>query len=293
MTLEDKLKYSEITNQEEKTLKSVGILTKKQRKRSWIIFAVLVVYTIISKIILNISNLTSNPIQVIFDPIFFLTFLNLIILLFLKIFGKSTTALNHLKLNRFVIFLNKFCKAAIFCFTTRAYFIHFQMMIPENYDMTVSEALLLVIKDRSKAQEIFVDVLFSDLKLASFLLSIVLSISSIIYVLFAFAKILLNLMVSYWLYCVICGIPILNIIYFVRKIKSDEGSHFKHYRLTEDGEKVIIEHRQIHPDVFKQETLLKRILLHSPFLIYSICYDLLLVFAIVMLSAYYKQSVAA
>ncbi|MDE6408521.1 MAG: hypothetical protein K2K50_07975, partial [Anaeroplasmataceae bacterium] len=230
--------------------------------------------------------LSSNPIRAIFDPVFFLTFFNMIILFILKIIGKSTTALNHVNLLHFLTFLNKFCKAAIFVFTTRAYFIHFQMMMPESYGVTLEEAIQLILKDREQAQNLFLDVLYSDLKLVGFLLSIVLSISSVLYVLSAFLRIIVHLIVTYWLYCFMASIPLINLIYFIKKIRSDEGILFRHYRLREDGNMVIVEHRKIYPHVFREETVLKRILLNFPFLVYSIVYDAFIAIAIVMLCTY-------
>ncbi|MDE5546435.1 MAG: hypothetical protein K2I88_03130 [Anaeroplasmataceae bacterium] len=247
MTLEEKLDVSSIISAKEIPLKKMGILTSKQRRRSLIIFFLMLAYTVYTKFILKTNF---------FDFITIFIILNMLTLLGLKIMKKSTIALNHNQLYKFLVFLNKLCKVAIFAFSIYEYYQHFSVYIPEHYSISSKEDL----------PDVLLDLLKTDFKFISFIISILLFIPTLIYFLvFSIKYYFLTIVFVYVIG--ILFIPVINII-IIFKLVFEKKNTFKYYHMNEDGTAVVVETREIHSYTHRITTILLRLLAAIPVLFF-------------------------
>lgn len=247
MTLEEKLEGSTIINTKEIPLKKMGILTSKQRRKSLIIFFLMLAYTIYTKFILK-SNF--------FDFVTIFIILNLLTLFGLKIMNKSTIALNHNYIYRFLVFFNKLCKVVIFAFSIYEYYKHFSTYIPEHYTINSKEDL----------PNVLLDLLKTDFKFISFIFSILLFIPTFIYFIFFCIK-FYGLYLTFIIAFLVLIIPILNLV-VIFKFVFQKKNTFNYYHINETGTAVIVENREIHSYSHRISTIFLRLLIAIPVLFF-------------------------
>ena len=247
MTLEEKLDASVALSYKKIPLKKMGILTPKQRTRSLIVFILMLIFTIYTKFILKSLS---------FGLLAFFIFLNLITLFVLKFMSKSTTALNHNHIYRFVVFLNKICKVGIFTFSIIGYYNHFKVYIPEHY----------TINSVSELPDVLLDLLKTDFKFISFIGTVILFIPTFIYFIIFFLKYYVLPSYAVYLTFLVILIPILN-LYFIYKILTYKKNTFLYYYLDEDGTSVIVETREFQSPTRTIYTILIKLLIVIPILI--------------------------
>lgn len=241
MTLEEKLDASVILNQKKIPLKKMGILTAKQRKKSIIIFILMLIFTIYTKFILK---------KFYFDFLAFFIILNLITLFILKLMSKSTTALNHRYIYKFVVFLNKVCKVAIFAFSIVGYYEHFKVYIPENYTITTKEDL----------PEVLLDLLKTDFRFISFIGTVILFIPTFIYFIIFFMNYYVLPSMAIYLGFLVILIPGLN-LYLIYKIITYQKNTFLYYYLDQDGTSVVVETRKFQSPMRSIRIVLLKLLI--------------------------------
>ncbi|MDE7105770.1 MAG: hypothetical protein K2O22_01235 [Anaeroplasmataceae bacterium] len=247
MTLEEKLDASIILNQKKMPLKKIGILTPKQRRRSLVVFILMLIFTIYTKFILKSFS---------FDFLAFFIILNLVTLFILKLMSKSTTALNHRYIYRFVVFLNKVCKVAIFAFSIVGYYEHFKVYIPENYTINSKEDL----------PEVLFDLLKTDFKFISFIGTVILFIPTFIYFIIFFMNYYVLPSMAVYLGFLAILIPGLN-LYLIYRIVTYQKNTFLYYYLDEDGTSVIVETREFQSPIRSIQIVLLKILILIPIII--------------------------
>lgn len=224
MTLEEKLDASVALSYKKVPLKKMGILTSKQRKKSLIVFILMLIFTIYTKFILKSLS---------FGLLAFFIILNLGTLFVLKLMSKSTTALNHNHIYKFIVFLNKICKVGIFAFSIIGYYEHFKTYILEHY--TINSA--------GELPDVLLDLLKTDFKFISFVVTVILFIPTFIYFVIFFLKYYFLPSYAVYLTFLVIMIPILN-LYFIYKILTYKKNTFLYYYLDEDGASVIVETRE-------------------------------------------------
>lgn len=234
MTLQEKLDCSTVIEERRMSRKDLGLLTKKQRKTSLIIFLLMSLYTIYTKIILKYEG---------FDwPIFFLV-LNIITLFFIKITSNSVFQLNHFTLSKVIIFINKACKIGVFIFSFIAYLELFNELYKTLYDCTFGEYLLQILMHEKTVESLFEVSLNNTIKIISFFVSVVLFVPTFLYFIFSTLK-SFSFIIVYLLFAIVLLIPLLNISIYLNFL-FDNNKIFYYYRGVEDSEDVIKETRTI------------------------------------------------
>lgn len=258
MTLKEKLENSIILDKRCVSMKSLHILTKKQRTLSLVMFVFMCAYTIYSKCILKDNFLNIS---------FLFVALNLITLCILKFISNSTFALNHHYTNSFIVFLNKVCKLVIFILAISGYVTFFNEYLGENEGINLNGFFNLIFKDTERVGDIFWTLFFKDVRLISCLVTIVLFIPNFIYFFILYIKFYL---IGYILTMVII-IPIVNLILYIVWL-SKNNNRFKYYYNAGDNANIVVERRIISKEGYKFFKFLKKFILTIPvfILIYGV-----------------------
>lgn len=254
MTLAEKLEYSYIEGQPSKlTFKEMHILTKKQRFLSLLMFFFMSAYTLFSKIVLkkDFANIA-----------FLFVVLNLLTLAILKFISKSIVGLNHPIIYKIIVFLNKICKLVIFVLAIIGYFTFFNTYLSENYSITLVEYMSLLNSDFETASDIFCELFKKDVRLLSFIITVVLFIPNAIYFIVFSIK---WYFITYVIMLLLC-LPIVNLIIYIVWLSKNNNT-FKHYYIY-NNEYVIRENRVIDKHGYKFIKFLKKFLFTIPVVLF-------------------------
>lgn len=255
MTLDQKLEKSKVLKTSRRTLKQLKILSGKQRILSLVVFILMAFYTIYTKIILGLKSFEILSLFIIF---------NLITLLILKIMSKNTIALNHQYLYRATIFINKLCKVVLFTVSLFDYYYYFNDYLLEHYSLSFADYILLLFGGSERVEVIFLEVLKKDIKLISFLFSIIVFIPTMLYFIFFVIKYYLLLFVM----LLAASIPVLNIVFCLIWIFHNNNI-FYYYSFDKEHNEVIVERRLIVSSSYKLTKILAKIVCSIPLVIWG------------------------
>ncbi|MGM9969384.1 MAG: hypothetical protein ACI35S_03205 [Anaeroplasma sp.] len=225
MTYKEKLEKSTIYKTGKIYYKDLNFPTAKQRRTSLVLFVFMALFTIYTKIILQVNK---------FDFMVFVVIVSLITTLVLKIVSQSVYALNHYKLVFGCRIINSLCKFLIFISAFNLYFTTLNVATLEMYNETFIEVLENIIKTLDISS--YMAFLFHyKLQLISFIGTIIIFIPVFIYLLIVYVKLLFILAIFF--------IPIFNIFFylfwvfsnnktFIEYVKDEDNSLFctKNYR---------------------------------------------------------------
>lgn len=109
MTYREKLKNSTVVKTGLIHKSYFGLMNPKKRLKTVIVFLLLALYTVLTKFVFKTIEK--------FDIMYVVLIVNLISLFILRLIAHSVFSLNHIKMYKFVFFINRVCKLVIFLTT--------------------------------------------------------------------------------------------------------------------------------------------------------------------------------
>lgn len=225
MLFNEKVKHSEIVSQKEWDTRLIGIRGKRSRIFNIVWAAILVAYTIITKIVLKQDEL--------FIELVIVLSIKLLSMLILSFMAKSVFQKNNYAIYKFVKFVNTMAKIGMLIITLRAYVAFFNAHFGNTFTERIAQIGLFGALGQTFA--------YSPSQFFLFIFNYALLIPYAIW-----------LIIQYFKYL----IPPFNIIRYIKWLTNGRKP-FKTYKKIDENKVLVIKRRVTDPNIIKKEVILK------------------------------------